>query len=136
MKIITVLKFIFLIIFLIFIVNACSIKQDEDATFEAHKIVFLKSTQFNWKNKKVEVSFEDAFQQFLSIDSISSNKSRNEFSLSVNNLAQGIAVRFKVVDEVQKKYKITEIMIEPYDLSRGINQFSIGYTDNKPYIIY
>jgi hypothetical protein len=58
------------------------------------------------------------------------------YLLSENNLRQGFTIKLKITDTIQHAEKTSEIMIEPYDLSRGINQFTIGYNGNTPSIIY
>jgi DNA-directed RNA polymerase subunit E'/Rpb7 len=96
-------------------------------------LVFVKSSTFNWNQRRVEISFEDAFQQFYSVD-IKDNVL--EYELTDNNLRQGITVKLKVIDYATKSEKTNEIMIEPFDLIKGKNQFTIAYNGNKPYIIY
>jgi DNA-directed RNA polymerase subunit E'/Rpb7 len=97
------------------------------------RLVFAKSSTSNWNQKRVEISFEDAFQQFYPID----NK-ENEllYELTDNNLQQGITIKVKVIDYAARSEKVNEIMIEPFALSKGRNQFTKGYNANKQYIIY
>jgi hypothetical protein len=97
------------------------------------RLVIVKSSTFNWNQRRVEISFEDAFQQFSSID-----VKNNEFvyELTDNNLKQGITVKLKVIDYAARSEKTSEIMIEPFYLSKGKNQFTIAYNGNRPYIIY
>jgi hypothetical protein len=97
------------------------------------RLVFVKSSTFNWNQRRVEISFEDAFQQFYSVD-IKGNVV--EYELTDNNLQQGITVKLKVTDYAAKSEKTNEIMIESFYLSKGKNQFTIAYIGNKPYIIY
>jgi hypothetical protein len=56
--------------------------------------------------------------------------------LTNNNLQQGITIKLKVIDYAAQSENINEIMIESFNLSKGRNQFTIGYNANKPYIIY
>jgi hypothetical protein len=58
------------------------------------------------------------------------------YELTDNNLQQGITIKVKVIDYAARSEKINEIMIEPFDLIKGKNQFTITYNGNKPYIIY
>jgi len=133
----------FLAILLAFCANSCSnldknkakIVDNLDDKLES-EIVFAKSSNFDWNNKKVEVSFEDEFQDFFSIENLSKNKGKLGYELSSNNLQQGITIKLKVIDYINNSVKINEIMIESYDLNKGINHFTIGYNDNKPDIIY
>ena len=130
-------------IFLTLFFNGCSISDENkkekrdasDVNFE-HKIVFTKSTTVDWNYKKVEISFEDAFQDFMSIEQLSRNAQNQGYVLSNNNLKQGITIKIKVVDRSKNNISLNEIMIEPYDLKKGVNEFTIGYNDNKPNIMY
>jgi hypothetical protein len=115
--------------------NKAKIVDNLDDKLES-EIVFAKSSNFDWNNKKVEVSFEDEFQDFLSIENLSKKKGKLGYELSSNNLQQGITIKLKVIDYIKNSVKINEIMIESYDLNKGINHFTIGYNDNKPDIIY
>ena len=136
MKISKLIKSLFIGIFLTIFINGCSVNDETKNSSSSSKILndesqllFAKSPVFNWKNKKVEVSFEDNFQNFSSIEKLG-------YSLSENNLKQGITIKLKIVDFENKSVNINEIMIESFDLSKGINQFTIGYNDKTPYIIY
>jgi hypothetical protein len=66
------------------------------------RLVIVKSSTFNWNQRRVEISFEDAFQQFYSID-----VKNNEFvyELTDNNLQQGITIKLKVIDYATKSEK-------------------------------
>jgi hypothetical protein len=97
------------------------------------RLVFVKSSTSNWNQRRVEISFEDAFQQFYSVD-IKDNVL--EYELTDNNLKQTITVKLKVTDYAAKSEKTNEIMIESFYLSKEKNQFTIAYIGNKPYIIY
>jgi hypothetical protein len=97
------------------------------------RLVFVKSSTSNWNQRRVEISFEDAFQQFYSVD-IKDNVL--EYELTDNNLKQTITVKLKVTDYAAKSEKTNEIMIESFYLSKGKNQFTIAYNGNRPYIIY
>ena len=136
MKISKLIKSLFIGIFLTIFINGCSVNDETKNSSSSSKILndesqllFTKSPVFNWKNKKVEVSFEDNFQNFISIEKLG-------YSLSENNLKQGITIKLKIVDFENKSVNTNEIMIESFDLSKGINQFTIGYKDKTPYIIY
>lgn len=136
MKKSNIIKSVFLGIFFTIFINGCSVNDESKNNVSTSsslnnesQLVFAKSLSFNWKNKKVEVSFEDDFKNFISIEKLG-------YELSTNNLKQGITIKLKVIDFEKKAEKVNEIMIESYDLSKGINQFTIGYTDTKPYIIY
>lgn len=136
MKISKLIKSLFIGIFLTIFINGCSVNDETKNSSSSSKILndesqllFAKSPVFNWKNKKVEVSFEDNFQNFISIEKLG-------YSLSENNLKQGITIKLKIVDFENKSVNTNEIMIESFDLSKGINQFTIGYRDKTPYIIY
>lgn len=136
MKNATVFKSILLGIILTVFINGCSINNESSYTklnsINSNKdsqIRFVKSPNFDWKNKKIVVSFEDDFQSFNAIDNLG-------YKLSQNNLKQGITVKLKVVDFDNKSEKTTQIMIESFDLSAGINQFTVAYNNDKPYIIY
>ena len=136
MKISKLIKSLFIGIFLTIFINGCSVNDETKNSSTSSKILndesqllFAKSPVFNWKNKKVEVSFEDNFQNFSSIEKLG-------YSLSENNLKQGITIKLKIVDFENKSVNTNEIMIESFDLSKGINQFTIGYRDKTPYIIY
>lgn len=136
MKISKLIKSLFIGIFLTIFINGCSVNDETKNSSSSSKILndesqllFAKSPVFNWKNKKVVVSFEDNFQNFMSIEKLG-------YSLSENNLKQGITIKLKIVDFENKSVNINEIMIESFDLSKGINQFTIGYKDKTPYIIY
>lgn len=136
MKISKLIKSLFIGIFLTIFINGCSVNDETKNSSSSSKILndesqllFAKSPVFDWKNKKVEVSFEDNFQNFISIEKLG-------YSLSENNLKQGITIKLKIVDFENKSVNTNEIMIESFDLSKGINQFTIGYKDKTPYIIY
>jgi hypothetical protein len=136
MKISKLIKSLFIGIFLTIFINGCSVNDETKNSSSSSKILndesqllFAKSPVFNWKNKKVEVSFEDNFQNFISIEKLG-------YSLSENNLKQGIIIKLKIFDFEDNSVNINEIMIESFDLSKGINQFTIGYKDKTPYIIY
>ena len=136
MKTSKLIKSLFIGIFLTIFINGCSVNDETKNSSSSSKILndesqllFAKSPLFNWKNKKVEVSFEDNFQNFISIEKLG-------YSLSENNLKQGITIKLKIVDFENKSVNTNEIMIESFDLSKGINQFTIGYKDKTPYIIY
>lgn len=136
MKISKLIKSLFIGIFLTIFINGCSVNDETKNSSSSSKILndesqllFAKSPVFNWKNKKVEVSFEDNFQNFISIEKLG-------YLLSENNLKQGITIKLKIVDFENKSVNTNEIMIESFDLSKGINQFTIGYNDKTPYIIY
>ena len=136
MKISKLIKSLFIGIFLTIFINGCSVNDETKNSSSSSKILndesqllFAKSPVFNWKNKKVEVSFEDNFQNFISIEKLG-------YLLSENNLKQGITIKLKIVDFENKSVNTNEIMIESFDLSKGINQFTIGYKDKTPYIIY
>lgn len=126
-------------VFMAVLLNGCS-ATDESSSADFSKnesqIIFVKSPEFEWKNKKVEVSFEDEFKKFLAIDVVSKKGAPLRQLLSENNLQQGVTVKLKVSNSLVNFQKVNEIMIESYDLHKGINQFTIGYNDNKPYIIY
>lgn len=136
MKTSILIKSLFIGIFLTIFINGCSVNDEtkndnaESAMLKNEsQLMFAKSTILDWKNKKVVVSFEDDFQNFISIENLA-------YTLSHNNLKQGITVKLKIVDFKNKSEQINEIMIEPFDLSEGMNEFAVGYTNNKPYIIY
>lgn len=136
MKILSLFKLTLLGVFLTIFINACSLSNDESDQKSVNQIVFFKSSQFNWKSKKVEVSFEDNFQMFSSIDTSTIKRNQRKFGLSLNNLKQGIIIKLKLIDLFDKSEKFNEIMLEPFDLSKGMNEFAIGYNNEKPYIIY
>jgi Flp pilus assembly protein TadB len=133
-------KALFFLVLLIIIAILCSnsfdFKLNKDETKKTNnnsRLVFAKSSTSNWNQKRVEISFEDAFQEFHSID----NKDNTLlYDLTDNNLQQGITVKLKVIDCALQSEKINEIMIESFDLIEGKNQFTIAYNGNKPYIIY
>ena len=136
MKTSKLIKSLFIGIFLTIFINGCSVNDEtKNGTIESglfkneSQLMFAKSPVLDWKNKKVVVSFEDDFQNFVSIENLG-------YTLSHNNLKQGITVKLKIVDFKNKSEQINEIMIEPFDLSEGMNEFTVGYTNNKPYIIY
>ncbi|WP_432672352.1 hypothetical protein [Flavobacterium sp. SM2513] len=136
MKKSNVIKSLFLVIFVTIFINGCSInyenkfgKSPAELLNNESQLLFTKSPIFNWKNKKVVVSFEDDFRNFNTFE-------KSGYILSENNLKQGITVQLKVIDFFKKSEIVNEIMIESYDLSKGVNQFTIGYNDNTPYIIY
>ena len=129
-------KSILLGIILTVFTNGCSINNESSYTNLSSRssnkdsqLRFVRSPDYNWKNKKMLVSFEDDFQSFTTIDKL-------VYKLSQNNLKQGITVKLKVVDFENKSEKTTQIMIESFDLSAGINQFTVAYNNDKPYIIY
>ena len=139
MKKSNLIKSIFIGILLTFFINGCSVNEDAESRSSIDKenlILFSKSPLFNWGTKKVEVSFEDDFQKFESIDSVSISGTRLGYSLSDNNLEQGFAIRLKVIDPITKSQQIDEIMIESFQLKSGLNQVVLGYNNSKPYIIY
>lgn len=139
MKKSNLIKSIFIGILLTFFINGCSVNEDAESRSSIDKenlILFSKSPLFNWGTKKVEVSFEDDFQKFESIDSVSVSGNRLGYSLSNNNLKQGVAIRLKVIDSKSKFENVEEIMIESFHLKSGLNQVALGYNDNKPYLIY
>ena len=137
------IRLFFLGFFPITLFNGCSINEERtsenshefDLGTKKH-VVFSKSPKFDWNRKKLEVSFEDAFEHFLSIDVLNNSGNQLGYALSKNNVQQGITIKLKVIDEIKNSEKINEIMLEPYDLTKGINKFTIGYNENKPYIIY
>ena len=136
-------RIFFLGIFLNAVFNSCSTSdysklEKSDAKFSLieNQICFAKSATIDWKNKKVTVSFEDAFEKFSNIEKESPEETHSRFSLSKNNLKQGITIQLKIQDLFNKSEKIAEIMIENYDLTSGLNEFTIGHKNNKPYIIY
>lgn len=136
MKISKLIKSLFIGIFLTIFINGCSVNDETKNSSSSSKILndesqllFTKSPVFNWKNKKVVVSFEDNFQNFISIEKLG-------YLLSENNLKQGITIKLKIIDNESNIEKTSQIMIESYDLLKGINQFTIGYKDETPYIIY
>ena len=134
---------LFFVIFLTSIITSCS-STDENSRVEvargantdSNSIVFEKSAASDWKNKKVEVSFEDAFQKFSPIDAFAQNGKKVGYGLSNNNLKQGLTIKIKVSDSITSSEKINEIMVEGFDLEKGINEFTIGCNENKAYIIY
>lgn len=136
MNISKLIKSSFLVIFLTLLVNGCSFNGEAKsglaetaAMKDKCQILFEKSPLFDWTNKRVVVSFEDNLQNFTPVEKLG-------YVLSNNNLKQGITVKLKVIDFEDKSEKSNEIMIESFDLSKGVNQFTIGYNDKKPYIIY
>lgn len=135
-------KSLFLGVFLTLVTNSCSVNDEVSSSNVVHvfsknenQILFSKSPNFDWVNKQVEVSFEDNFEKFSEIDPVSNKGIKMGFSLSDNNLKQGITIKLKVTESNSVEY-VNEIMIESYDLSQGKNEITIGYIDNKPYIIY
>lgn len=134
------LKFLFIGFFLTVFVNSCSIGDDNSSKKfdffkdDKNQIVFHKSPNLSWGNRRVEVSFEDNLDQFYKMDIVSQEGIRVGYALSENNLKQGITIKLKIT-EVDKIESISEIMIEPYELEKGKNDFTIGYIENKPYII-
>ena len=136
MNISKLIKSSFLVIFLTLFINGCSVNGEAKSgmaenTIQKDKcqLLFEKSPLFDWTNKRVVVSFENNLQNFIPIEKLG-------YVLSNNNLNQGITVKLKIVDFEDKSEKTNEIMIESFDLSKGVNQFTIGYNDKKPYIIY
>ena len=123
-------------IFLTLFFSGCSISDEKKEEKFEHRIVFAKSPNLDWKYKKVEISFEDAFQDFLSIEQLSKKNDDLGYVLSNNNLKQGITIKIKVVDLFKNTIDLNEIMIESYDLNQGLNEFTVGYNDNKPNIMY
>lgn len=139
MKNLPLLKFLFLGLFLTLITNRCSVSDrvnSKASMVPVAKIQFFKSPRLDWKNKKVEVSFEDDFQEFKLVDTKETARNQSQLVLSTNHLKQGITVRVKMIDMNKKIEKINEIMIESYDLPKDINQFAIGYNENTPFIMY
>lgn len=136
MKLSLLIKSLLLVFLVTTLFNGCSVNDETKNSNSSGTILdtkshlmFAKSSEFNWSNKSVVISFEDNFQNFTSIEKLA-------YSLSDNNLKQGITVKLKVVDFQSKSEKVNEIMIESFDLSKGKNQFTIGYNESKPYIIY
>lgn len=125
------IKYLLIGFFLTFFINGCSVNDEAESR---NSVLFSKSPLFIWESKKVEVSFEDNFQKFESIDSVSTSGKRFGYSLSNNNLKQGVAIRVKVIDS--KFEEVNEIMIESFHLKPGLNQIKLGYNNNKPFIIY
>lgn len=130
-------------IFLATLIYGCTVNEERTSEnslkndlSKKNQVVFSKSPNFNWNHKKVEVSFEDEFESFSSIEVLNKTEGLPKYALSKNNVQQGITIKLKVIDEIKNSEKINEIMLEPYDLTKGINEFSIGYNENKPYIIY
>ncbi len=143
MKIFLLLKFLRIGVVVAFVIAGCAEGNDNamirstDPSFKNEsQILFAKSPNYNWKNKKVEVSFEDSFQKYVAVDAVSKTGKSTGLLLSKNNLQQGITIKLKVTDTVVRTKKTNEVMIESYDLHKGTNQFTIGYNDNKPHIIY
>ena len=136
MKLSKLIDWLFIVIFLNILINGCSVndKFKNDNVISTclkneSQLMFAKCPNLDWKNKKVVVSFEDDFKNFISIETLG-------YTLSHNNLNQGITVKLKIVDFENKATQINEIMIEPFDLSEGTNEFAVGYTNNKTYLIY
>lgn len=126
-------------LFIVVFINGCS-SEDEillnNSKESDNVILFSKSPEFDWNHLKVEVSFEDNLEEFKPIESglISGNKLH--YSLTKNNIEQGIIVKIKMLNLQNHLEKTKEIMIEHFDLKSGENEIVIGYTDYKPYIIY
>ncbi len=130
-------------LFLTVILNGCSLNDTGDTSHVIsnskniqNQILFAESKAFNWDNKRVEVSFEDDFNTFLPIDTTMKKGTKLGYSLSENNLKQGLTIKLKVIDFKRHTQKTNEIMIESFDLSKGTNQFTLGHKENTPYIIY
>ena len=128
--------------FTVFLIG-CSLNDTGVTTYEIsnsknihNQILFTESKAFNWDNKRVEVSFEDDFNTFLPIDTTMKKGTKLGYSLSENNLKQGLTIKLKVIDFKRHTQKTNEIMIESFDLSEGKNQFTLGHKENTPYIIY
>lgn len=140
MKSSTFLKFLFFGVFLSFFINSCSVGEYNSSkrlnfySNDKDQIVFQKSPNLSWRNKKVAVSFEDNLDTFNKVDTVSKNGVRLGYALSENNLKQGITIKLKIID-IDKTENISEITIEPYEFEKGKNEFTIGYIDNTPYII-
>lgn len=132
-------KCILLGLLLAFLLNGCSTSDETTSRNIANldnTLVFSKSPDVNWHHLKVEVSFEDDLQEFTEINSVSNNTIKSKYTLTANNLRQGITVKLKIIDLDKSIQKTNEIMIESFDLKNGLNEFVIGYKDYKPYIIY
>lgn len=143
MKFFTKFKFLFFSVLVILVIDGCSTNEHDlsSKTIDfgsksQSQMVFSKCPKLDWRHKKVEVSFEDAFQHFAVIEGITAEEKAEGHALTENNLKQGLTIKLKVTDLKTKSEQINEIMIEAYDLQKGINEFTIGYSDNKPYIIY
>lgn len=131
-----IIKSLFVGVFLTVLINGCSVNYENKSNNSTSKIsngesqlLFAKSSVFDWENKSVVVSYEDDFKKFSTFE-------KSGYKLTDNNLKQGITVKLKVIDFENKTEKTNEIMIESFELSKGVNQFTIGYNDTKPYIIY
>ena len=141
MKNTVLFKTLFLGIFFIFLANGCDVNDDKAASKDflsnmENQLLINKSTDFDWKNCKVEVSFEDDFENFSDIDVVSKNGKKCGYVLSENNLKQGLTIKLKVMNYHSRAEDIAEIMIEPFDLKEGKNELTIGHNNNMPYIIY
>ena len=136
MKNLSILKSIFLSVIVAILVSGCSASDEATTSDKVGQIMFFKSSQFDWKYKQVEVSFEDNFQNFKSINGSSVTEKQFVSLLSANNLKQGVTVRLKVLDAIDHSEKMSEIMIESFDLKLGLNQIAVGYKNDKPFIIY
>ena len=143
MKNALLIKSLFLGVSFTLINNGCSVNDQSSSknpmsifSKKNNEIRFTKCAHSNWNNKIVEVSFEDAFQEYYKVDSNNDEDSRVGYALSENNLRQGLTIKLRVIDTTNKTEKISEIMVESFDLEKGKNQFTIGYKDKSPYIIY
>lgn len=143
MKISVFFKYLFFAVLITAITNGCSVNDEiasnrsvEFLSKNGNQIIFVKSPEFNWKNKVVEVSFEDAFQKFSKIDLVNEQGNKMAYSLTKNNLEQGITIKLKITDTINHSEHVNELMIESYDLVKGKNDFLIGCNTNKAYIIY
>lgn len=140
MKSSTLCKFLFLGVFLTVFINSCSLGEDDSTkkldfyAEDKDQIVFQKSPNLSWQKVKIEVSFEDDLDKFYKIDTFSQEGIQLGYALSTNNLKQGITIKLKITDEDYID-TISEITIEPYELKKGKNEFTIGHLDSKPYII-
>lgn len=129
-----ILKVFFSTLFIFFLINGCSIRDDE-STFKENQIVFLKSSNYNWNNKIVRVSFEDDFENFKTLNGVSRSGVQIGYNLTDNNIKQGFSVRFKIINTDNKSENINEIMIEPFKLKTGTNKLIIGLHENTPTIL-
>lgn len=141
MKNTVLFKTLFLGICFIFLANGCDVNDDKATSKDffsnkENQLFINKSADFDWNNCKVEVSFEDDFEKFSNIEMVSKKGARLGHLLSENNLKQGITIKLKVIDNKSRSEEVAEIMIESFDLKKGKNHFTIGHTNNTPYIIY
>lgn len=143
MKISIIFKSLFLAVLLTAIANGCSvsdeIKSNRSVEFlskNGNQIIFVKSPEFDWSNKIVEVSFEDALQEFLTVGLVSEQGNKMGYSLTANNMKQGLTIKLMITDTTDNSQQVNELMIEPFDLVKGKNDFLIGCNTNKAFIIY